>query len=87
VARGGKRRRVSGCDRGREKVPGCSARPTIRGTTMKKIDDIMKSMTYFYLITLGFENVRIIEGGYAELVGDFKPGKLLKHITQRKSKE
>jgi 3-mercaptopyruvate sulfurtransferase SseA len=44
-------------------------------------------MTYFYLRTLGFENVRIIQGGYAELVDDFKPGKLLKHITQGKGNE
>jgi rhodanese-related sulfurtransferase len=48
---------------------------------------VRSTMTYFYLRTLGFENVRIIEGGYAELVDDFKPGKLLKHITQGKSKE
>ncbi|MBN1150353.1 rhodanese-like domain-containing protein [candidate division WOR-3 bacterium] len=43
---------------------------------------VRSTMAYFYLRTLGFENVRIIEGGYAELVDDFKPGKLLKHITQ-----
>ncbi|MBN1603155.1 MAG: rhodanese-like domain-containing protein [Chitinispirillaceae bacterium] len=48
---------------------------------------VRSTMTYFYLRTLGFDNVRIIEGGYAELVDDFKPGKLLKHITKGKTKE
>mgnify|MGYP006447571089 CR=1 FL=1 len=48
---------------------------------------VRSTMTYFYLRTLGFEKVRIIESGYAELVENFKPGKLLKHITQGKSKE
>ncbi|MBN1181885.1 MAG: rhodanese-like domain-containing protein [Bacteroidales bacterium] len=48
---------------------------------------VRSTMTYFYLRTLGYDNVRIIEGGYAELVDDFKPGKLLKHITQGKAVE
>jgi 3-mercaptopyruvate sulfurtransferase SseA len=39
-------------------------------------------MVYFYLRILGFDNVRIIEGGYAELVEEFKPGKLLKHFSE-----
>ncbi len=43
---------------------------------------VRSTMTYFYQRTLGFENVRIIEGCYTELVDDFKPGKLLKHIMQ-----
>jgi rhodanese-related sulfurtransferase len=45
---------------------------------------VRSTMTYFYLQSQGFENVRIIEGGYAELVDDFKPGKLLKHIKQKR---
>jgi len=45
---------------------------------------VRSTMVYFYLRTLGFENVRIIEGGYAELVNEFKPGKLLKHISKDK---
>jgi rhodanese-related sulfurtransferase len=57
----------------REKIVGIFCSSGVRST-----------MTYFYLRTHGFENVRIIEGGYAELVNDFKPGKLLKHLTQGK---
>jgi len=45
---------------------------------------VRSTMVYLYLRTLGFENVRIIEGGYAELVSEFKPGKLLKHISKGK---
>ena len=41
---------------------------------------VRSTMVYLYLRTLGFENVRIIEGGYAEIVSEFKPGILLKHI-------
>lgn len=47
---------------------------------------VRSTMTYFYLRTLGFENVKIIEGGYAELADCLKPGKLLKHIAQEKNK-
>lgn len=43
---------------------------------------VRSTMVYLYLRTLGFENVRIIEGGYAELVNEFKPGKLLKHVSK-----
>ncbi len=44
---------------------------------------VRSTMVYFYLRGLGFENVRIIEGGYAELAGEFKPGKLLKHLQNK----
>ena len=44
--------------------------------------DVRSTMVYFYLRILGFDNVRIIEGGYSELVHEFKPGKLLKHISK-----
>lgn len=47
---------------------------------------VRSTMTYFYLRTLGFENVKIIEGGYAEIVAELKPGKLLTHIAQGKNK-
>lgn len=43
---------------------------------------VRSTMVYLYLRTLGFDNVRVIEGGYAELVDEFKPGKLLKHIDK-----
>lgn len=44
---------------------------------------VRSTMVYFYLRVLGFDNVRIIEGGYVELVEELKPGKLLKHISQK----
>jgi len=44
---------------------------------------VRSTMVYLYLRVLGFDNVRIIEGGYVELVEEFKPGKLLKHISQK----
>jgi len=37
-------------------------------------------MVYFYLKALGYENVRVVEGGYTELVAELKPGKVLKTI-------
>ncbi len=45
---------------------------------------VRSTMVYLYLRTLGFENVRLIEGGYAELADEFKPGKLLKHLNKKK---
>ncbi|NCB40351.1 MAG: rhodanese-like domain-containing protein [Erysipelotrichia bacterium] len=44
---------------------------------------VRSTMAYFYLRARGFENVRVIEGGYNELVDELKPGKLLKHITKK----
>jgi rhodanese-related sulfurtransferase len=40
-------------------------------------------MVYLYLRSMGFDNVRIIEGGYAELVEELKPGKLLTQFSQK----
>ncbi len=37
---------------------------------------------YLYLGTISFENVRIGEGRYAELFGEFTPGILLKNISK-----
>lgn len=37
-------------------------------------------MVYFYLKAMGYENVRVVEGGYNELVAELKPGKVLKTI-------
>ena len=45
--------------------------------------DVRSTMVYFYLRILGFDNVRIIEGGYAEFVEELKPGKLLKQLSQK----
>ena len=41
------------------------------------------AMVYFYLRVLGYEKVRILAGSYAELVKEFKPGKLLNHISRK----
>jgi rhodanese-related sulfurtransferase len=39
------------------------------------------SMTYFYLLSKGFTNIRILEGGYAALTDAVMPGKLLKFVS------
>jgi rhodanese-related sulfurtransferase len=46
---------------------------------------VRSTMVYLYLRALGFDKVRLIEGGYAELVEEFKPGKLLKQLSQKES--
>lgn len=43
---------------------------------------VRSTMVYLYLQSKGYDKVRIIEGGYPELVQELKPGKLLKHITK-----
>jgi rhodanese-related sulfurtransferase len=43
---------------------------------------VRSTIVYFYLRALGFDNVRVIEGGYNELTNEFKPGKLLKHLSK-----
>lgn len=48
---------------------------------------VRSTMVYFYLRARGFENVRVIEGGYNELVDELKPGKLLKHISKKASEK
>ena len=45
---------------------------------------VRSTMVYLYLRSIGFDKVKIIEGGYPELAGEFKPGKLLKFINQKK---
>jgi rhodanese-related sulfurtransferase len=42
-------------------------------------------MVYLYLRALGFDKVKIIDGGYTELVEELKPGKLLKQLSQKES--
>ncbi|MBN2158193.1 MAG: rhodanese-like domain-containing protein [Spirochaetes bacterium] len=46
---------------------------------------VRSTMAYLYLRSLGFDKVRIIEGGYGELVEELKPGKLLKALENRKT--
>ena len=45
---------------------------------------VRSAMVYLYLQARGWSNVRIVEGGYAELAEEVKPGKLLKHLRSRK---
>ena len=40
------------------------------------------AMTYLYLRTLGYDKVRIIEGGYPNLSNECKPGNLLKYLKE-----
>ncbi|HNR69300.1 MAG TPA: rhodanese-like domain-containing protein [bacterium] len=47
---------------------------------------VRSTMVYLYLRVLGFDKVRIIEGGYTELVEELKPGKLLKHFSRGNEK-
>lgn len=44
---------------------------------------VRSTMVYLYLRALGFDKVRIIEGGYANLVEELMPGKLLKHFSRK----
>jgi rhodanese-related sulfurtransferase len=39
------------------------------------------SMTYLYLLSKGFTNIRILEGGYAALTEAVLPGKIVKIIS------
>lgn len=40
---------------------------------------VRSSIVYAYLLSEGFEQVRILDGGYPALVGELLPGKLGKH--------
>ncbi len=44
---------------------------------------VRASFAYLYLKAQGFENVRILDGGY-KIVDEFKPGKLLKSLKAKK---
>ena len=48
---------------------------------------VRSTMVYLYLRALGFDKVRIIEGGYAELVEELKPGKLLKQLSHKEGQK
>jgi len=45
---------------------------------------VRATIVYTYLRAHGYENVRILEGGYSSIVEEFKPGKLLKKIKDKK---
>jgi len=40
---------------------------------------VRSSIVYAYLLSLGYERVRIIDGGYPGVVSEFLPGKLRTH--------
>ena len=42
--------------------------------------NVRSAITYAYLLSKGFSDVRIIDGGYAELTGALMPGSVLKVI-------
>jgi len=44
---------------------------------------VRATIVYVYLRAHGYENVRILEGGYNSIVEEFKPGKLLKKIKNK----
>ncbi len=46
------------------------------------------TMVYTYLRLKGYEEekVKILEGGYTALAEEFKPGKLLKRLTEKRSR-
>jgi len=46
--------------------------------------NIRSAITYIYLLSKGFADVRIIDGGYADLTEALKPGPLLKAIQSNK---
>ena len=48
---------------------------------------IRATMVYLYLRAIGFENVRIITGGYADFVEELKPGKLLKQLSAKRDQK
>jgi rhodanese-related sulfurtransferase len=43
---------------------------------------VRSAITFAYLKTKGFENVKMIEGGYLQLMDAIMPGKIYKHIKK-----
>ncbi|MGB9907777.1 MAG: rhodanese-like domain-containing protein [Candidatus Saccharicenans sp.] len=44
---------------------------------------VRSSMALIYLKSQGFENLRLVDGGYEQLVEALKPGKIFKHINNQ----
>ncbi|OQY16247.1 MAG: hypothetical protein B6I36_10625 [Desulfobacteraceae bacterium 4572_35.1] len=44
---------------------------------------VRAAVAYTYLRTLGYDNVYVIEGGYAALVEEARPGKVLAKVGKR----
>jgi rhodanese-related sulfurtransferase len=47
---------------------------------------VRSSIVYAFLLTKGFEQVRVLEGGYSALTEAVKPGKLLKSIPSKEKR-
>jgi len=43
---------------------------------------VRSAITFAYLKSKGFENVKMIEGGYPQLMDAIMPGKIYKHINK-----
>ncbi len=43
---------------------------------------VRSAITFAYLKSKGFENVKMIEGGYPQLMEAIMPGKIYKHISK-----
>lgn len=43
---------------------------------------VRSAIAFVYLKSKGFENVKMIEGGYLQLVNALMPGKVFKHINK-----
>ena len=46
--------------------------------------NVRSAIVYAYLLSKGFSNVRIVEGGYSALTEALKPGQILKIIQRKK---
>ncbi|MHA1973218.1 MAG: rhodanese-like domain-containing protein [Candidatus Hodarchaeales archaeon] len=46
---------------------------------------VRATIVYVYLRLQGYDDIRIVEGGYTNIVEEFKPGKLLKTIKNKRS--
>ncbi len=49
--------------------------------------NVRASMVYAFLRSRGYDDVRILDGGYAALTDAVKPGKILKALSANASKE
>jgi rhodanese-related sulfurtransferase len=44
---------------------------------------VRSAIAFAYLRSMGFDNVKMIEGGYPQLMDAIMPGKLFKHINNK----
>lgn len=45
--------------------------------------DVRSSIAFGYLQALGFENVRIIKGGYTDFIEELKPSKIFNYLKDK----